>query len=96
MHLLEYYTLVTFLFIIVLDYTIKKATENLTSLSIPGGQEQRRYQTSINFTEDISLLSDNLSTAQELIWRVEAECERTGLHLNAKKIEYMALIFVNS
>ena len=44
----------------------------------------------MHFVDDIALLSDDLSTVQELLVRVEAECGRTGLHLNAKKIEYMA------
>ncbi|XP_071795689.1 uncharacterized protein [Asterias amurensis] len=38
---------------------------------------------------DIALLSDNIIEAQELLSRVESECEKFGLHLIAKKTEYM-------
>ena len=44
----------------------------------------------LDFVDDITLLSDDLSTAQELLAKVEAECGRTGLHLSAQKTEYMA------
>ena len=41
----------------------------------------------LDFADDIALLSNDLSIAQELLARVEAECGRTGLHLNAKKTD---------
>ena len=44
----------------------------------------------LDFADDIALLSDNIIEAhQELLSRVESECEKVGLHLNAKKTEYM-------
>ena len=42
----------------------------------------------VDFLDDITLLSDDLSTVQELLF--EAECGGTGLHRNAKKTQYMA------
>ena len=44
----------------------------------------------LNFVDDITLLSDDLSTAEELLLRWEAECGRTSIHLYAKKTECMA------
>ena len=35
-------------------------------------------------------LFNKIMEAQKLLDRVEAECKKVGLHLNAKKIEYMA------
>ena len=40
------------------------------------------------FAGDIELLSNDLS--QDLLSRVEVKCTRTGLHLNAKNMKYMA------
>ena len=46
----------------------------------------------LNFADDITFLSDDLSTAQELLSRVEAGCERTGLHQNTKETKTWQLI----
>ena len=43
--------------------------------------------TDLDYADDISLLSDNMQQAQELLTRVEAECAKVGLRLNAKKTE---------
>ena len=67
-----------------------------------GGQEQdlgftltprrsRRHPTvvltDLDYADDISLLSDSVEQAQELLNRVELECSKVGLRLNAKKTE---------
>ena len=44
----------------------------------------------LDFADDIALLSNQIREAQELLDRVETECKKVGLHLNAKKTEYMA------
>lgn len=86
-------TLAPFLFIIVLDYTLRQAIN---------GQEQdlgftitpkrsRRFPavvlTDLDYADDISLLSDRADQAQELLTRVETECAKVGLRLNAKKTD---------
>ena len=86
-------TLAPYLFIIVLDYALRKAI---------GGREQelgftltpRRSSrhpavvlTDLDYADDISLLSDSMEQAQELLNRVEIECAKVGLRLNAKKTE---------
>lgn len=39
----------------------------------------------LDYADDISLLSNNVEKAQELLSRVELECAMVGLRLNAKK-----------
>ncbi|XP_072117020.1 succinate--CoA ligase [ADP-forming] subunit beta, mitochondrial-like isoform X2 [Mobula birostris] len=39
--------------------------------------------------DDMVLLSDQMEEAQQLLTEVEIECNKVGLHLNAKKTEYM-------
>lgn len=41
--------------------------------------------TDLDFADDIALLSDEISQAQELLLRVESACKKTGLGINAKK-----------
>ena len=43
--------------------------------------------TDLDYADDISLLSDRVEQAQELLTRVETECAKVGLRLNAKKTE---------
>ena len=45
--------------------------------------------TDLDYADDISLLSDNVEQAQELLHRVELECAKVGLRLNAKKTEVL-------
>ena len=44
----------------------------------------------MDFADDISLLSDAIEQAQELLLRVETECNKVGLGLNGPKTKYMA------
>ena len=46
--------------------------------------------TDLDFADDISLLSNTLSQARELLLRVESECKKVGLHLNTKNTKVMA------
>ena len=70
--------LAPFLFIIVLDYALRKATDNHEELRFvvnPRRSRQMRTEkiSDFNFADNISLLSDDLSTAKELLSRVETE-----------------------
>ena len=90
-------TLAPYLFIIALDYALRQAIdgreEELGFTIIP--RKSRRVPavvaTDLDFADDISLLSDSIGKAQELLHSVERECKRTGLTLNAKKTKVMAL-----
>ena len=63
----------------VLDYALRKATDDHEDLGFmvnPRRSRRRRTEkiSDLNATDDIPLLSDDLSTAQELLLRVGAEC----------------------
>ncbi len=45
--------------------------------------------TDLDFADDIALVSDTASKAQELLDRVETAAMRVGLHMNAKKTKCM-------
>ena len=44
----------------------------------------------LDFADDIALLSDEINQAQGLLFRVEKECNKVGLGMNAKKTKGLA------
>mgnify|MGYP002052339858 FL=1 len=89
-------TLAPFLFIVVLDYALRRAIEEHEDLGFTlTPRRSRRHPavklSDLDFADDIGLLSDQIQQAQELLTKVELQCQKVGLHLNAKKTEYMAL-----
>ena len=84
-------TLAPFLFVIVLDYALRKAiSRREQDLGLtPTPRRSRRHPavvlTDLDYADDISLLSNHMEQAQELLSRVESECAKVGLRLNAKK-----------
>ena len=88
-------TLAPFLFIIVLDYALRKAVagrEEELGFTITPRQSRRHAKvvlTDLDFADDIALLSDEVNQAQELLQRVEKECNKVGLNINAKKTKGM-------
>lgn len=88
-------TLAPYLFVIVLDYVLRKAISGyeeelgftLTKrLSKRHGPEM---VTDLDFADDIVLISEVLTQAQELLGRVESVAESVGLHCNVKKTKVM-------
>ena len=84
-------TLAPFLFIIVLDYALRKA---LTGKEAELGftislRKSRRHPkqviTDLDFADDISLHSVEIEQAQELLLRLEKECNKVGLGINVTK-----------
>ena len=77
-------TLAPFLFIIVLDYALRKAIagrEDGLGFTICPRKSRRHPKvtiTDLDFADDISLLSDEIQQAQELLLRVEKECNKVG------------------
>ena len=89
-------TLAPFLFIIVLDYALRKAMgdreEDLGFTITP--RKSRRHPKEVladlDFADDISLISDAVAEAQELLTRVETECKKVGLGLNGPKTKCLS------
>ena len=88
-------TLAPYLFIITLDYCLRSAIdgreEDLGFTVRP--RRSRRIGpfniTDLDFADDIALLSNTASQAQELLDKVEHATLRVGLHMNAKKTQFM-------
>jgi hypothetical protein len=88
-------TLAPFLFVIVLDYALRQATSGM-EVELGFTVTPRRSRrvpavtlTDLDFADDISLLCNQIQQAQQLLLRVETECNKVGLGLNAKKTEVM-------
>ena len=88
-------TLAPFLFVIVLDYALRKAIngreEELGFTMIPrrSRRVKAKMQTDLDFADDIALISDHIEEAKELLLSVERECKKVGLGINADKTKYM-------
>ena len=84
-------TLAPYLFIIVLDYTLRKAIdgrEEELSFCLKKHQSRRvgpEILTDLDFADDIALLSEQIQQAQNLLNNVEVQCGKIGLKINAKK-----------
>ena len=89
-------TLAPFLFVIVLDYAMRKATagkeEELGFTITP--RKSRRHPKEVladlDFADDIGLLSNEMRQAQQLLLNVEVECKKVGLGLNGPKTKFLA------
>ena len=89
-------TLAPFLFVIVLDYAMRKAMagrEDELGFTITPRKSRRHPKevlADLDFADDISLLSDEMRQAQELLLNVEIECKKVGLGLNGPKTKFLA------
>ena len=88
-------TLAPYLFVIVLDYAMRKATEGKEE-ELGFTLRKRRSRrvpsitmTDLDFADDIALLSNSIEQARKLLHNVEIECKKVGLSLNAKKTKSM-------
>ena len=91
-------TLAPFLFVIVLDYALRKAIngrEHDPGFTIRPRRSLRDIRvevTDLEFADDIALLSNDVEQAQSLLDAVEKECKATGLFLNDKKTKVLPVI----
>ena len=89
-------TLAPFLFIIVLDYALKKAMDGcedelgFTLTPRRSRRHPKEVLADLDFADDIALLSDAINQAQQLLHRVEGECLKVGLGLNGPKTKSLA------
>lgn len=83
--------LAPFLFVIVLDYALRKAINGKeTKLGFTLHERRGRGHPEIcicnlDFSEDIVLISNGIHQAQLLLSQVELECKKVGLGLNVMK-----------
>ncbi|XP_072032853.1 uncharacterized protein [Amphiura filiformis] len=83
-------TLAPFLFVTVLDYALRKAlhgNEDSLGLALKTSKSRRigpQIISDLDFADDIALLADSLSDAEELLHLVETAALTVGLSMNAK------------
>ena len=88
-------TLAPYLFIIVLDYVLRKALdgrEEELGFCLKKCQSRRfgpEILTDLDFADDIALLSEQTHQAQNLLNNVEVQCGKIGLKINDKKTKSM-------
>ena len=88
-------TLAPYLFAIVLDYAMRQALlgkEEELGFVLEKRRSRRQLPTVVTdtgFADDIALLSNEISQAQEMLGRLESQASKIGLQLNAKKTEAM-------
>ena len=90
-------TLAPYLFVLVVDYILRRAIpDNTRSFTISPRVGTRSRTTfpayavsDLDFADDIALLSHNHVDAQSLLTAVEQEALPAGLKINRKKTEYM-------
>ena len=58
-------------------------------------RQPKEVLTDLHFADDIALVSDEIQQAQELLTRVENECIKVGLGINAKKTKSLAFNIVD-
>ena len=86
--------LAPFLFIICLDYALRKAINKSVGFTLKRRRSRRHPAEVIpdlGYADDIALLEDTISEAQDLLLNVEAACQSIGLYLNVGKTKYMHL-----
>ena len=88
-------TLAPYLFIIVMDYALRKALkgkEEELGIQITRRQSSRvspEVITELDFADDIALLSEQTTQAQGMLTRVEQASSEVGLRANGKKTKVL-------
>ena len=87
-------TLARYLFIICLDYVLRKSIDKIKENGFKLTKERsRRYSaktiTDADYVDDIALLANAPAQAETLLLSLERAAAGIGLHINAHKTEYM-------
>ena len=89
-------TLAPYLFVIVLDFALRRAIEGREEelgFTLHRRRSRRtgpKVVTDLDFADDIALLSDRVEQAKAMLESVETECAQVGLMINASKTKFMA------
>ena len=82
-----------FLFIILVDYLLKKATSDLDSGAVTHPRRSRRYSVKVlnnlDFANDITLLESTIPRAQAQLTSTAAAAKDLGLIISVPKTAYM-------
>ena len=87
-------TLAPYLFIVALDYAMRKAIQTPTSYGFTLCKSRSRRHpavviTDTDYADDIALLSDSIEQAELLLHQVENAAKLISLHINEMKTDYM-------
>ena len=85
--------LAPFLFIVLVDYLLKKATSDVDTGVVTHPRRSRRYPARVindlHFADDIALLESTMSQAQAQLNRTATAAKELGLIISVPKTEYM-------
>jgi len=84
--------LAPYLFIIVLDFALRVAINDMDGVTIRKRRSRRypaEFLADLDFADDIALLNDSINEAEDLLHRLESSSQYIGLSLNAKKTKYI-------
>ena len=86
-------TLAPLLFIVAVDYIMRKTVEGEDFGFTIEPRRSRRYPakklTDADFADDLALLADTVEGAQRFLSRLEDSASAVGLHINSSKTKYM-------
>ena len=87
------FTLAPLLFIIAIDYIMRKTLEGFDLGFTIQPRRSRRYPakklTDADYADDLALLADTIDGAQVFLARLEEFAASVGLHINGSKTRYM-------
>ena len=87
--------LAPFLFVVLVDYLLKKATSQLDSGVVTHPRRSRRHPAKslndLDFADDIALLESSISRAQAQLTKTAEAAADLGLVISAPKTEYMTV-----
>ena len=86
--------LAPFLFVVLVDYLLKKTTSQLDSGVVTHPRRSRRHPAKLNdldFADDIALLESSISRAQAQLTKTAEAAADLGLVISAPKTEYMTV-----
>ena len=73
----------------------KKETLGFTIIPRKGRCIPSKTITDVDFADDIALISNLITQAQQLLLAVEAESKKVGLSINVKKTKYISFNITN-
>ena len=89
-------TLAPYIFIICLDYVLRKALDKNIELGFTlERRKSRRHPalkiTDVDYADDLAVLADNIKDATSLLHYIERTAKEVGLYINAEKTEFICL-----